>query len=178
MGLSPDTTRHRVTHRSQESSCPKNLGAILGQEGGSLRALRYLRRSNECYPEDPQTACGLAFAQDSIVPAQKHSQAVLEMEAPEDLHGLAGNGLREMTACELKARGPRKDGGLICGWARRLFRGRSLQESGRSPLRSACWGSTGLHINVLLAASDKTCNSAPEERQEMEAEAKGQGEEG
>ena len=61
-------------------------------------------------------------------PAQKHFQKVLEMEAPEELRGLAKNGLREMVARELKARGPRKDGGLLSGWARRLFRGKSLEE--------------------------------------------------
>jgi hypothetical protein len=47
-----------------------------------------------------------------------------------------------------------------------LSREAAAERSGRSPLRSACLGSTGLHINVLLAASDKTCNSAPGERQE------------
>jgi hypothetical protein len=61
-----------------------------------------------------------------IGPAQKHFPGVLEMEAHEDLRGLAGNGLREMAACELKARGPKKDGGLQSGWALRLFRGKSL----------------------------------------------------
>ncbi|MFZ3135218.1 MAG: hypothetical protein WBH08_09750 [Methanothrix sp.] len=50
-----------------------------------------------------------------MAPAQKHFPAVLEMEAPEDLRGLARNGLREIAAshCELKARGPRKNGGLL-----------------------------------------------------------------
>ena len=33
-----------------------------------------------------------------------------------------------MAARELKAWGPRKDGGLLSGWARRLFRGRALEE--------------------------------------------------
>jgi hypothetical protein len=55
-------------------------------------------------------------------------QKVLEMEAPEELRGLARNGLREIADRELKARGPRKNGGLLSGWARRLFRGRSLEE--------------------------------------------------
>lgn len=41
--------------------------------------------------------------------AQKHFQKVLEMEAPEDPRGLARNGLREITALELKARGSRMD---------------------------------------------------------------------
>ena len=41
---------------------PKNLGAILGQEKGSLRALYCLRRSFEADPKDPQTVYGLAFA--------------------------------------------------------------------------------------------------------------------
>ena len=56
--------RHASPGRgSQEShSPPKNLGAILGQVGGSMRALRYLRRSNECDPQDPQDAYALAFA--------------------------------------------------------------------------------------------------------------------
>ena len=35
---------------------------LFGQEDGSLRALDYPRRSNECNPQDPQTAYGLAFA--------------------------------------------------------------------------------------------------------------------
>jgi len=48
-----------------------------------------------------------------IEPAQEHFPAVLEMEAPEELRGLARNGLREIVACDLKARGPRKDGGLL-----------------------------------------------------------------
>lgn len=99
----------------------KNLGAIFGHEGGSLRAPSYLRQSNECNPQGLQTVYGLAFARDSIGPAQKHSPAVLEMEAPKDLHSLTRNGLREMADLELKARGPRKDGGLLSGWIRRLF---------------------------------------------------------
>jgi len=41
-----------------------------------------------------------------IEPAQKHFQMVLEMEAPEDLHGLARNGLRG----ELRSRGSRPGG--------------------------------------------------------------------
>jgi Flp pilus assembly protein TadD len=40
----------------------KNLGAILGKEGDSLRALYYMRRSFEADPQDTQTVCGLAFA--------------------------------------------------------------------------------------------------------------------
>ena len=74
----------------------KNLGAINGQEGDSLRALYYLCRSFEIDPLDPQIVYGLAFAYmelGDIEPAQKHFQAVLEMEAPEELRGLARNGL-------------------------------------------------------------------------------------
>ena len=70
----------------------KNLGAILGKEGDCLRALYYLRRSYEIDPQDPQTVYGLAFAYmelEDMKPAQKHFQAVLEMEAPEELRGLA-----------------------------------------------------------------------------------------
>ncbi|MDD1761045.1 MAG: hypothetical protein LUQ59_02325 [Methanothrix sp.] len=63
-----------------------------------------------------------------IEPAQKHFQKVLEMEAPEDLRGLARDGLRKIAARELKATGLRKDGDLLSGWARRLFRDKSLQE--------------------------------------------------
>ncbi|MFA6371076.1 MAG: hypothetical protein WCW68_00475 [Methanothrix sp.] len=53
---------------------------------------------------------GLVFAYmelGDIGPAQKHFPVVLEIEAPEDLRGLTRNGLREMAARELKARGPR-----------------------------------------------------------------------
>lgn len=70
------------------------MGYGPGKEGDSLRALCYLRRSCESDLLDPQTAYCLAFAQDYIVPAPKLFQAVLEMEAPEDLRGLARNGLR------------------------------------------------------------------------------------
>jgi len=38
----------------------KNLGAILGKEGDSQRALYYLRCSYECDPQGPQTVYGLA----------------------------------------------------------------------------------------------------------------------
>ena len=86
----------------------KNLGAIFGKEGDSLKDLYYLRRSHEIDPLDPQTVYGLAFAYmelGDIEQAQKHFQAVLEMEAPEDLRGLARNGLREIAVRGLKSRG-------------------------------------------------------------------------
>jgi tetratricopeptide (TPR) repeat protein len=86
----------------------KNLGAILGKEGDSLRALYYLRRSFEIDLQDLQTVYGLAFAYmelGNMEQAQKHFQKVLEMEAPEDLRGMARDGLREIAARELKARG-------------------------------------------------------------------------
>jgi hypothetical protein len=41
--------------------------------------------------------------------AQKHFPKFLGMEAPEDLRGLARNGLREIVVRRLKARGPRVD---------------------------------------------------------------------
>jgi tetratricopeptide (TPR) repeat protein len=94
----------------------KNLGAILGQEGDSLRALYHLRRSFEADPKDPQTVNGLAFANmelGDIEQAQKRFQAVLEMEAPEELCGLARNGLSKIAARELQARGPRMDDSLL-----------------------------------------------------------------
>ena len=87
----------------------KNLGAILGKEGDSLRALYYLRQSLEIDPQDPQTVYGLAFAYmelEDIEQAQKHFQKVLEMEAPDDLRVLARNGLREIAAWQLKIGGP------------------------------------------------------------------------
>ena len=109
----------------------KNLGAILGKESDSLRALYYLRRSYEIDPQDPQTVYGMAFAclkLGDIEPAQKHFQAVLEMEAPEKLRGLARKRLSKIAARELKARGPRMDAVFYLLDALRLFRGKSLQE--------------------------------------------------
>jgi tetratricopeptide (TPR) repeat protein len=85
----------------------KNLGAIFGKEEGSLRALYYLRRSNECDPQDPQTVYGLAFAYmelGDMEPAQKHFQKVLETEAPEELRSLARDGPRRIAVSGLKAR--------------------------------------------------------------------------
>ena len=87
----------------------KNLGAILGKEGDSLRALYYLRRSFGIDSSEPQTVYGLAFAYmelGDIEPTQKHFQKVLEMEAPEELRGLARNGLRgELRLSETHQRG-------------------------------------------------------------------------
>ncbi len=51
---------------------------------------------------------GLAFActeLGDIERAQEHFRIVLEMEAPEDLRGLARNGLQEIAVHGLKARG-------------------------------------------------------------------------
>jgi len=48
---------------------------------------------------------GLRRLTGDIEPARKYFQIVLEMEAPEDLHGLARNGLRGIAARELEARG-------------------------------------------------------------------------
>lgn len=66
----------------------KNLDAILGREGDSLKALYFLRQSYQVDPHDPQTVYGLAFAYmelGDIEPARKHFQAVLETQAPEEL---------------------------------------------------------------------------------------------
>ena len=128
----------------------KNLGAILGKEGDSLRALYYLRRSYEIDPQDPQTVYGLAFAYmelGDIELAQKHFQKVLEMEAPEELRGLARDGLRKIAARELKARGPRMDAVFYLLDALRLFRGKSLQEIQEITFEIGMLGKYGLDIN-------------------------------
>ena len=123
----------------------KNLGAILGKEEGSMRALYYLRRSNECDPLAPQTVYGLAFAY--MEPAQKHFQAVLEMEAPEELRGLARDGLRKIAARELKARGPCMDAVFYLLDAMRLFRGKSLPEVQEITFEIGILGKYWLDIN-------------------------------
>jgi len=51
-----------------------------------------------------------------------------EMQAPEDLRALAKNGISKIAASELKARGPRQEGGLLSDWAMRLFWEKSLEE--------------------------------------------------
>ena len=48
-----------------------------------------------------------------IEPAQKHFQAVLEMEAPEELRGLARDGLRKIADRELKAQGAEDGCGIL-----------------------------------------------------------------
>ena len=63
-----------------------------------------------------------------IEQAQKHLQMVLEMPAPEELRGLARNGLREFAVHGLMARGPRMDAVFHLLDALRLFSGKSLQE--------------------------------------------------
>jgi hypothetical protein len=69
------------------------------------------------------------------------------MKASEELRGLSRNGLREMAASELKARGARMDGGLLSSWARRLFRGRSLVEIQEIAFEICIPGRYGLDIN-------------------------------
>jgi tetratricopeptide (TPR) repeat protein len=128
----------------------KNLGAILGKEGDSLRALYYLRQSFEIDPQDSQTVYGLVFAYmelGDMEPAQKHFQAVLEMEAPEELRGLARDGLRKIAARELKVRGPRMDAVFYLLDALRLFRGKSLQEIQEITFEIGILGKYGLDIN-------------------------------
>jgi len=128
----------------------KNLGAILGKEGDSLRALYYLRRSLEMDLHDPQTVYGLAFAYmelGDIEPAQKHFLTVLEMEAPEELRGPARKGLSKIAARELKARGPRMDAVFYLLNALRLFRGKSLQEIQEIALEIGMLDKYGLDIN-------------------------------
>jgi tetratricopeptide (TPR) repeat protein len=128
----------------------KNLGAILGKEGDRLRALYYLRRSYEIDPQDPQTVYGLAFAYmelEDIDPAQKHFQMVLDTEAPEELRGLARNGLREIAVRGLKSRGPRMDAVFYLLDAMRLFRGKSLEEVREIAFEIGMQGQYGLDIN-------------------------------
>ena len=63
LGDLPRAKEHSMQALAVDPSSPvalKNLGAILGQEGDSLRALYYLRRSFEADPRDPQTVYGLA----------------------------------------------------------------------------------------------------------------------
>ena len=89
---------------------------------------------------------GLAFAYmelGDMEPAQKHFQAVLEMEAPEELRGLARNGLSKIAARELKARGPRMDAVFYPAGPCGSFAAGRCRRSRRSPSRSACWASTG-----------------------------------
>jgi hypothetical protein len=79
--------------------------------------------------------------------AQKHFQMVLEMEAPDDLRGLARKGLREIAARGLKARGPRLDAVSYLLDAMRLFRGMSLQEIQEVTFEIGMLGKYGLDIN-------------------------------
>ncbi len=87
------------------------------------QALYYLRRSNEV---DPQ-----------------------EMQAPEELRALARNGLSKIAARELKARGPRQDGGLLSDWAMRLLSGKPLEEVRVIAFEIGMLGQHGLDINDL-----------------------------
>ena len=79
--------------------------------------------------------------------AQKHFLAVLKMEAPEELRGLARDGLSKIAARELKARGPRMDAVFYLLDAMRLFRGKSLQEILEINFEIGMLGKYGLDIN-------------------------------
>jgi hypothetical protein len=69
------------------------------------------------------------------------------MESPEDLHGLARNGLREIAARELKARGPRMDAVFYLLDALRLFKGKSMEEIREIAFEIGMLGQYGLDIN-------------------------------
>ena len=69
------------------------------------------------------------------------------MEAPEELRGLARDGLRKIAARELKARGPRMDAVFYLLDAMRLFRGKSLQEIQEITFEIGMLGKYGLDIN-------------------------------
>ena len=79
--------------------------------------------------------------------AQKHFQMVLDMEAPEELRGLARNGLREIAVRGLKSRGPRMDAVFYLLDAMRLFRGKSLEEVREIAFEIGMLGQYGLDIN-------------------------------
>jgi hypothetical protein len=69
------------------------------------------------------------------------------MEAPEELCGLARNGLRKIAAREFKSRGPRMDAVFFLLDAVRLFRGKSLQEIQEITFEIGILGKYGLDIN-------------------------------
>jgi tetratricopeptide (TPR) repeat protein len=74
---------------------------------------------------------GIAYMElGDIEQAQKHFQMVLENEAPEDLRGLARNGLPEIAVRGPKPRGPRMDAVFYLLDALRLFRGKVLEDAG------------------------------------------------
>jgi len=79
--------------------------------------------------------------------ARKHFQAALEMEAPEELHPLARNGLSKIAACELKARGPGMDAVFYLLDAMRLFRSKSLVEIREIAFEIGIAGKYGQDIN-------------------------------
>lgn len=128
----------------------KNLGAIIGKEGDSLWALYYLRRSYQIDPKDPQTVYGLAYAclkLGDAEQAQRHFQEVLDMRAPEGLQRLARDGLRDIAARKLKARGPRLDAVFYLLDAMKLFRGRSMDQVREITFEIGMLGRQGLDIN-------------------------------
>jgi len=88
------------------------------------------------------------------------------MEAPEELRGLARDGLRKIAARELKARGPRMDAVFYQLDALRLFRGMSLPEIQEITFEIGMLGKYGLDINdpqethVLRALPGRAINNS------------------
>jgi tetratricopeptide (TPR) repeat protein len=88
----------------------KNLGAILGKEGDSLRALYYLRRSFEIDPQDPQTVYGLAWPGTGLGRLQPGSSR-LEAQSIE-IYGKAANILGRVVRAPRTA--PEKSRTKVC----------------------------------------------------------------
>jgi len=72
---------------------------------------------------------------------------VLEVESPEEMRGLARNGLRKIAVREMKARGPSMDAVFYLLDALRLFRGKSLPEIQEIAFEIGILGKHGLDIN-------------------------------
>ena len=86
----------------------------------------------ELPPQRPESARRTHRGLDNYIIHSKQrgtKQAVRGMEAPEELRGLARDGLRRIAVRGLKARGPRMDAVFYLLDAMRLFREKSLQES-------------------------------------------------
>ena len=141
----------------------KNLGAINGPHGDRLRAPRSLDRSLRDQSPEPVDRVGprLRYTElGDIEQAQKHFQMVLVMEAPEDLHGLARNGLHGELRSGAKGQGAEDGCGLLStGCAEAVPR----EVAGGDPgdfLRDRMLGWHGLDINdpkktIVLQMSPK-----------------------
>lgn len=135
---------------SKNSFALKNLGGLFGGIGDIYKSLYYLEKAYEIDPLDPNTVYGLGYAYQQIKDyekADRYSNEVLGMDAPENIRNLAKDGLREIDVSSFKSEGLRMDAVFYLLSALQRFEQKTESEVKDITFEIARKGQSGLDIN-------------------------------